>query len=65
MWQEVNAYLRSELKREADAFFDAALLLAKSAEEPQNARYGGHPDAAGCAVWARALYPVLREMLEA
>ena len=65
VWQEVNAYLRSELKHEADAFFDAALLLAKSAEEPQNARYGGHPDAAGCAVWARALYPVLREMLEA
>ena len=65
VWNEVNAYLREELKNESDGFFDAALLLAGSAEEPQKARFGGHPDAEGCAVWARALYPVLRGMLEA
>lgn len=64
VWQAVNAYLREELKNEADAFFDAALLQAKSLEEPQKAKYGGHPDAKGCAVWAQALYPVLRAMLE-
>ena len=56
IWERVNTYIRQELSEKADHIFDVVSVLAKSPEEPQNAKFGGHPDAAGCRLWAQALY---------
>ena len=63
-WLRTNDYLRRELSREADLFFDPVPVLQADDAHPQNAKYGGHPDAAGCAAWASALAPVLKEGLD-
>ena len=63
IWQNVNAYIFEEIAKVADAVFDAAKVLALSAEETHKAKYGGHPDAAGCRIWGEALAPVLKNLL--
>ena len=62
-WQDVNDYIRRELTKEADAFFDTVPVLGKSPAEPYLSRYGAHPNAQGNAAWAEALLPVLRDLL--
>lgn len=44
------------IQGKAYRFFDVVPLLAKSPDEPQRAKFGGHPDADGCWLWAEALY---------
>ena len=61
LWQNANRFIREELAKKVDLVFDVAPLLAQDEEHPQNARYGGHPDAAGCAVWGEALYEAIRD----
>lgn len=56
VWQRVNTYIRQELSQKADHLFDVAPLLAKSPDEPQRAKFGGHPNEDGCRLWAEALY---------
>lgn len=63
VWEEVNDYLKEELAGEVDALFDVVPVLGERGSE-HRARYGGHPNARGCARWADALTPVLREVLE-
>ena len=60
IWHQVNSYILTELSQKVDMVFDAAAVLSLSAEEPQRAKYGGHPNEEGCAVWAEALYDALR-----
>lgn len=62
-WLRINAWVREELAQEADALFDVTQVLSLSDEEPQRARYGGHPDALGCRRWAEALEPVLSALV--
>ena len=62
-WQEVNAYIYKELKSKADAFFDNVPVLGESEEFPQNAKYGGHPNPEGCALWAQGLYETVKDFL--
>ena len=64
IWQRVNQFIFDTVAKEADGIFDAAAVLALSAEQPHRAKYGGHPDAQGCTVWADALAPVLKDLLE-
>lgn len=63
-WMTANDRIRATLAREADTLFDVVPVLAESAERPYQARYGGHPDAAGCAAWAEALRPALQALID-
>ena len=62
-WHRVNDYIRAELSCEADALFDSVPVLRLSPDEPHRACYGGHPDAAGNAAWAEAIWPVIEGMM--
>lgn len=53
-WYEVNDYIRTELSREADGFFDFARVLGQPAPNEYASVYGGHPNAEGCALLAKA-----------
>lgn len=64
VWEEVNRYIKEELSTRVLAVFDAANYLKFSLEEPHRAKFGGHPNEEGCAVWAAELYPVLKEVLK-
>ena len=63
VWQEVNDYIKRELAPLTDVFFDNVPVLSPSSEEAHVAKYGGHPTAEGCTVWAKALTPVLKSLL--
>ena len=63
IWLEVNRRVREELAPRADAFFDVVPVLIDGQEQNGRSRYGSHPDETGCARWAEALIPVLREFL--
>ena len=64
MWREINAYIRNELSQKADAFFDNVPVLSENGDpDCATARYGGHPDARGCAAWAEALKSTMTEFL--
>ena len=62
-WKGVNEYIKTVLAPRVEAVFDNGTVLSLSASEPQTARFGGHPDAEGCRLWAEALLPVMREVL--
>jgi lysophospholipase L1-like esterase len=62
-WQEVNDFIRHEIKH-AELVFDCAEYLAKSSDEPHMAKYGGHPDSLGCKVWGEALFKAAAEVIE-
>lgn len=59
LWQRVNAYICTVLSQKAALVFDVVPHLCRDTEHPHMAKYGGHPDAAGCAVWADALLEAL------
>lgn len=62
-WLRVNAYIRGTLSRYADCVFDAAAVLTAAPEREGKALYGGHPNEAGCAAWAKTLAPVMKGFL--
>jgi lysophospholipase L1-like esterase len=64
MWQEINAYIRESLRDRVALLFDNVAVLGKSQAEPHMAKHGGHPNAAGCAVWAEAFYEPLAAFLK-
>lgn len=62
VWQRVNTVIKADLARRVDAVFDCVPLLSASPDTPEVAKYGGHPDAAGCAVWAEELYRAIAHL---
>lgn len=58
-WNDVNTYIKDELSEYADLTFDNVPVLAADMNNPQYAKFGGHPNAEGCRVWAEALYDFL------
>ena len=64
-FEEVNAFIRGELAREVELVFDVVPLLARDSAHPYAARFGGHPNEAGCALWAQSLCDALRPLLGA
>lgn len=60
IWSEVNDFILSELKCRVDFVFDCVNVLG-CALAPHTARFGGHPNEEGCAVWADALYKSIKE----
>ncbi len=63
IWQNVNAYIKAELASYVDLVFDVVPYLGKSEGEPQIAKFGGHPNEEGCAIWGNALYEAIKEIL--
>ncbi len=63
-WNEINSFIRNELSTRAALFFDCALYLQKSAEEPNVARYGGHPNSEGCKILGRNLADAMKQWLD-
>ena len=63
LWEEQNRYIRQVLAPKCDAFLDVSTFLSVDGAG-QATKYGGHPNAEGCAVWAEQLLPVLRRVLE-
>lgn len=53
-WRKTNRFIREELSQKVDACFDMAALLGNPSPNEHIARYGGHPDASGSEVVARA-----------
>ena len=63
-WLGVNHLVREELASEADAFFDVVPFLLDGPECEGKSKFNSHPDENGCAVWAEALFPVLKDFLD-
>ncbi len=63
VWEKVNEYIKNELSKRAELVFDCVPILGVSAEEPHMAKYGGHPDAVGCGLWADAFYEAVKNIL--
>ena len=61
IWKQVNGYILTELARKVELVFDVTQVLSLSPQEPQRAKYGGHPNEEGCRVWADALYEKIME----
>ena len=59
VWYKVNDFIKNRLS-DADFIFDCAEFLADEKGDPI---YGGHPDAAGCKLWADKLFEQLKEVL--
>ncbi|MBO6053601.1 MAG: SGNH/GDSL hydrolase family protein, partial [Clostridia bacterium] len=53
-WYAVNHAVRESIAKDADALFDFAAVLGKPAPDEHLSVYGGHPNAEGCAVAAKA-----------
>lgn len=62
VWREVNDRIRGKLSAEADAVFDTVPIFSADGNGPA-ARCGGHPDEAGCEVWAKELTKTIRLFL--
>ena len=60
-WNRINRYIQSELKDRVDAVFDNVPYLGEHGHS-HIAKFGGHPNAEGCAVWAEALFEELKQM---
>lgn len=63
-WLHVNEYIRNTLSKCADGFFDTVSVLIDGTECDGKAKYNGHPNKEGCRVWAEALLPVMKKMME-
>lgn len=59
MWLRTNELIRETLSKKVAMAFDVVPHLCKCPEQSHMAKYGGHPDKEGCAVWAEALYQAL------
>ena len=58
-WQRVNDHIRQTLSKKAALVFDVVPWLQQDEAHPHMAKFVGHPNEEGCAVWANALYDAL------
>ena len=61
-WEDVNSFIKTNLRQTADYVFDNVPFLCKDTALPHLAAYGGHPNEVGCAVWADALYKEIQHL---
>jgi len=62
MWERINMYIKTVLRDKVDIVFDVVPVLGKDTENPNIPKYGGHPNAEGCAAWAMELYENVKGM---
>ena len=60
IWQRVNDHIRDALSKKVSMIFDVVPWLGQD-EQPHMAKFVGHPNAEGCAVWANALHDALMD----
>ncbi len=60
-WQRINEYIKSVLCGKVDMLFDNNPYICKDGKFP---KYGGHPNAEGCAIWADELYKSVKPFIE-
>ena len=63
IWKNINNFIKNTLSQYADAVFDVVPVLLADEEHDTTSVYGDHPNAEGCKLWAQALYPVLKDIL--
>lgn len=61
-WERINHYIKEELSSKVDAVFDTVPYLHKSPEQSYKAKFEGHPNVEGSAVWANALYQQIKHL---
>lgn len=61
MWERINAFIHQELGKE-HLIFDTVPVLGDREKGLNFAKYGGHPNETGSALWAQALYKTLKEV---
>lgn len=62
-WKQVTDFIKNDLAKKADLFFDVAPHLYVSENTPTESLYNEHPNAAGCKVWAEKLYEEMKDFL--
>ena len=60
-WKNVNSFILTDLKEKVDLVFDNIHILAKE-DELHKAKFGGHPNEAGCKIWGDSLYEAIKNM---
>ena len=60
-WKRNNEYIRTSLAEKVALVFDEGAHMQESDARPDKNRYGAHPNAEGCRVWAEALYRAIKE----
>ncbi len=63
-WRDINAFVLRELAQQCELVFDNVPILGDEAPNEMKARYGGHPDETGCALWGSALFDAVKPWLE-
>lgn len=63
IWFELNDYITSVLSDRVELLFDNVPHLRLSENDPDKAKFGGHPSALGCEIWAKALYESVKDIL--
>lgn len=63
IWLNVNDYIKNELSKVCDLVFDVVPILCDEEKGIEFAKYGGHPNAYGCSLWAEALYKELEGII--
>ena len=61
-WIKLSDMIITRLSAKAIATFDTRPILSLSPDKPEIAKYGGHPSAEGCLVWANSLYQSIRHL---
>lgn len=60
-WEGVNQFIKTELRDKVELVFDNNSYLGDS-DRPSIARLGGHPNEAGSAIWAEALFKAVEPL---
>ncbi len=64
IWEETNDYIKTVLRHEADGFLDVTEFLSESDSHPEKAKFGGHPNDEGNAIWGSRLAEVIKYVTE-
>lgn len=62
-WERINRYIKEDLANIVEAVFDTVPYLCESLDQSYKAKYQGHPNAEGSAIWANALYQQIQHLL--
>ena len=62
-WFNLNTYIKENLKMQVDMVFDNVPILCESEQNPQNAKFGPHPNAEGMKLWGEAFYDSIKEFI--
>ncbi len=61
IWIQINTFIKNELSEYCDLVYDNVPVLADEKRGSHFAKYNGHPNAEGCALWAKSLFEFLND----